>query len=73
MTLDQVKRGQCFKIVSIPSRLVRTQAIRLGIAEGEVVVCEEVVPAGPVVIRKNHQQLALGRGLARQIDVELSQ
>ncbi len=72
MTLDRVKRGQFFKISSIPNELVRAQAIRFGIAEGEVVTCEEVVPAGPIVIRKNKQQLAFGRGLARQIDVVLT-
>lgn len=71
MTLDRVKRGQSIKIMSIPNELVRAQAIRFGIAEGEVVNCEEVVPAGPIVIRKNKQQLALGRGLARQISIVL--
>lgn len=69
MTLDRVKRGQFIKITSIPDDMVRAQAIRFGIAVGEVVCCEEVVPAGPVIICKNKQQLALGRGLARQISV----
>lgn len=72
MTLDRVKRGQTFRITSIPNELVRVQAIRFGIAEGAVVRCEEVVPAGPIVICKNKQQLALGRGLARQIGIELA-
>ncbi|MDF9407655.1 MAG: FeoA domain protein [Pelotomaculum sp. PtaB.Bin013] len=72
MTLDRVKRGQSFKITSIPNEVVRVQAIRFGIAEGETVSCEEVVPAGPIVIRKNKQQIALGRGLARQIGVVMS-
>lgn len=70
MTLDRVKKGQSLKIISIPDKQVRAQAIRFGIAEGEVVNCEEVVPAGPVVIRKNTQLLAMGRGLARQISVQ---
>ncbi|HBV97599.1 MAG: iron transporter [Peptococcaceae bacterium BICA1-7] len=70
MTLDRVKRGQLLKIMSIPDKQIRAQAIRFGIAEGELVNCEEVVPAGPVVIRKNNQLLALGRGLARQISVQ---
>ncbi|MFZ5597943.1 MAG: FeoA family protein [Bacillota bacterium] len=72
MTLDRVKRGQSFRILSIPDSLVRAQAIRFGISEGELVSCEEVVPAGPVVIRKNKQLLAVGQGLARQIIVELA-
>ncbi|MFZ5649180.1 MAG: FeoA family protein [Bacillota bacterium] len=72
MTLDTVKRGQSFKIMSIPDNVVRAQAIRFGITEGEVVSCEEVVPAGPVVIRKNKQLLALGRKLAMKIGVSLT-
>ncbi|MFZ5652139.1 MAG: FeoA family protein [Bacillota bacterium] len=72
MTLDRVKRGQSFKIVSIPDNTVRAQAIRFGITEGEVVSCEEVVPAGPIVIRKNKQLLALGRKLAMKIGVSLA-
>ncbi len=72
MTLDRVKRGQIFKILSIPDSLMRAQAIRFGIAEGELVSCEEVVPAGPIVIRKNNQLLAMGRNLARKIGIALA-
>ncbi|MEW6458370.1 MAG: ferrous iron transport protein A [Bacillota bacterium] len=71
MTLDRVKRGQSMTITNIPDALVRAQAIRFGIAEGETVFCEEVVPSGPIIISKNRQEIALGRGLARQIAVDL--
>lgn len=71
MKLDRCHRGQCVKIRLIDDSDVRAQAIRFGIAEGEVVCCQEVLPAGPVVIRKNNQEIAIGRGLARQIEVEL--
>lgn len=70
MTLDRVKKGSRCRIVSIPSESVRAQALRFGIAEGEVVTCAEVIPAGPVVISKNRQEIAIGRRLARQIEVE---
>jgi len=71
MKLDSCRRGQCVKIRLIGDSDVRAQAIRFGISEGEIVCCEQVVPAGPVVIRKNNQEIAIGRGLARQIEVEL--
>lgn len=71
MTLDKVKRGQIIKILAIPSEAVRAQAIRFGIAEGEVVACAEVIPAGPVVLKKNMQEIALGRGIAKTINVQL--
>ncbi len=69
MTLDLVKKGQSFKVISMPNEMIRAQAIRFGIAEGEILVCEEVIPAGPVIIRKDRQQIALGRKLCRTIDV----
>ncbi len=72
MTMDGARRGQSFRIIDIPNDNIRTQAIRFGITEGAQVTCEEVIPAGPVVIRRNNQLLALGRGLARQISIELT-
>ncbi|MCW2279156.1 FeoA family protein [Heliophilum fasciatum] len=71
-TLDQVKRGQLFRIQQIPDELVRAQAIRLGIAEGSIVTCHEIIPGGPIVIGKNRQEIAIGRRLAREIRIELT-
>lgn len=69
MTLVQAQRGQKITIVSIPSEQVRAQAIRFGIAEGSEVCCAEKLPAGPVVIAKGKQEIALGRKLAERIEV----
>ncbi|MDK2822692.1 MAG: hypothetical protein PWQ67_237 [Clostridia bacterium] len=73
MVLSEVKKGQTFKILSIPNEIVRAQAIRFGIAEGAIVTCDELVPAGPVILRKNKQEIAVGHGLAREILVEAIQ
>lgn len=70
MTLDKTRKGQLIRIISIPNETVRAQAIRFGIAEGEKVVCQEVIPAGPVILQKNKQEIAVGRKLASQIAVE---
>ncbi|HBT20804.1 MAG TPA: ferrous iron transport protein A [Peptococcaceae bacterium] len=69
MTLDKAKKGQILKILNIPDAKIRAQAIRFGISEGEMVTCSEVIPLGPIIIRKNNQEIALGRNLARQITV----
>ena len=69
-TLDKSKKGQIIKIVSIPNQTVRAQAIRFGIAEGAKVLCQEVIPAGPVILQKNKQEIAVGRSLACQIAIE---
>ena len=70
MTLDKCKRGQKLQIMNIPDDVVRAQAIRFGIAEGAIVTCEEVVPAGPVVLSMFKQQIAIGRQLAKSISVQ---
>lgn len=71
MQLDKCKKGQLIKILDIKDSLIRAQAIRFGISEGEVIRCEEIIPAGPVVVSKKNQEIAIGRGLAKNIDVEL--
>ncbi|MBO8136607.1 MAG: ferrous iron transport protein A [Desulfotomaculum sp.] len=73
MTLDKVKKGQQLVIRNIPDDWVRAQAIRFGIAEGAVITCQEIVPAGPIVIKRSKQEIAIGRKLARNIDVDLLQ
>lgn len=70
MQLDKASRGQVVKITGIPNDRVRLQAIRFGLSEGAVVTCREVVPAGPVVVIRNKQEIAIGRNLARTISVE---
>ncbi|MFZ3172220.1 MAG: ferrous iron transport protein A [Carboxydocellales bacterium] len=71
MSLDKVQRGQSVKVCLIPGDVIRAQAIRFGIAEGAVVVCAEIIPAGPIIVRKSKQEIAIGRGLAKKILVEL--
>ena len=71
MTLDQVKRGEQIKIISIGDSRTREQALRMGIDAGTVLTCSEVVPAGPVVVSKNRQELAIGRAVARHINVQV--
>jgi len=70
MNLAEVKKGQTVKILSIPDEQVRSQAIRLGIGQGSLVTCQEIIPAGPVILKKNRQEIAVGRGLAQVITVE---
>ncbi len=73
MTLDKVKKGQQVIIRSIENDLLRAQATRFGISEGAVVMCQEIVPAGPVIISRAKQEIAIGRNIARSIEVDLLQ
>ncbi|MCF8010391.1 MAG: ferrous iron transport protein A [Clostridiales bacterium] len=70
MNLDKAKKGQVVKVTNIDNKNIRTKAIRLGISEGEMITCCQVIPAGPVIVCKRRQQIALGRGLAKKIGVE---
>lgn len=70
MTLAQATRGQKLSIVSIPNDTIRAQAIRFGIAIGALVECAEKLPAGPIIIAKGKQEIAIGRKLAEKIEVQ---
>ncbi|MGV8084068.1 MAG: ferrous iron transport protein A [Coriobacteriia bacterium] len=68
-TLDCARRGERMEIVSVDDEHARLQALRFGVAEGACVECITRVPAGPLVIRSGHQEIAVGRKLAEQISV----
>ncbi|MDK2917827.1 MAG: hypothetical protein PWQ37_560 [Candidatus Petromonas sp.] len=71
MTLDFANRGQKIEIVNIPDSNVRVQAIRLGLCEGAKLVCSEKIPAGPVILQNRMQEIAIGRNLAKKIQIKL--
>jgi len=71
MTLDKVIRGQKMEIVSIPDKNIRDKAIRMGVYEGARVTCFEKLPIGPVVLLNRKQEIAIGRKLARKIQIKL--
>lgn len=69
MTLDQARKGSMVRILSIPDAAHRIQLIRLGIGEGSRVRCGERIPLGPLVLQCHRQEIAVGRALARGIQV----
>ena len=70
MTLDNVNRGNKVRIKKIKNRDLKTQAIRIGIYEGAVFLCSEKLPGGPIILQNRMQEVAVGRGLAEDIEVE---
>lgn len=71
MTLDRAKPGQRLLITQIEDPQIRAQAIRFGISEGSEAICQLIIPAGPVVLRRNRQEIAIGRKLASAISVKV--
>ncbi len=69
LTLDRLRRGDACEVVAIGDEMARITALRFGMAEGACISCITRVPAGPVVVRSGMQEIAIGRNLARKIDV----
>lgn len=71
MTLAEVKKGDKFNITSINDEKTRSQAFRFGISEGAHLFCGDKVPGGPVIIKRNRQEIAIGRNLAKKITIRM--
>lgn len=69
MCLSELKRGQSARVETIADEQLRVQLLRFGIAAGCRVICHTRLWAGPVVLRFGGQEIALGREMARQIQV----
>ena len=68
--LNQVKIGEEFKCIEIPSG-IKNELIRLGICEGNILSCISKIPDGPVVIRKDLSDIAIGNNYCKEIIIEL--
>ncbi|MEG8945892.1 FeoA family protein [Rosettibacter firmus] len=71
MTLDKAKKGNRVTIVNLPPGKLKAQFIRLGISEGDSVLCSERLPGGTIVVKKNRQEIAIGYDLAKKIKIIL--
>ncbi len=68
-SLDCIRKGERIEIISVDDQNARVQALRFGMAEGACVECVTKIPAGPLVIRSGRQEIAVGRALAKRINV----
>lgn len=69
MCLTEIKRGELVYLVRIDNEDTKTQFIRFGISEGSTLKCLEKIPFGPLMLRHNNQEIAVGREVARSIIV----
>lgn len=70
MTLNEARRGQVLIVGEIADGRTRDQAFRFGLSTGAEVRCEQVLPGGPVVLRRGGLLVAIGRRLCPKIAVE---
>lgn len=68
-SLDSCRAGESMEIVSVDDEHARIQALRFGMAEGACVECVTKIPAGPLVMKAGRQEIAVGRSLAKRIQV----
>ncbi|MDH4128860.1 MAG: ferrous iron transport protein A [Spirochaetota bacterium] len=71
MSLGDVKMGSIIKINEIRDLSTKSHLIRFGIEEGTEVQCFQKIYKGPVVIKFNRQEIALGHELAKNILVSI--
>lgn len=71
MNLLDAPRNSTLKIVSISNEKLLSDALRFGIEAGEIIKVINKLPNGPVVIQKNQQQIAIGKELAKVIEVKI--
>lgn len=68
-TLDKAEAGNRIQVIKLPSGEIKSQLIRLGIAEGDIIKCSQRLPGGTIVVQKNRQEIAIGFALAKKIKV----
>lgn len=66
--LNKIKPSERFSILKIPEE-IKYELIRLGISQGDTLVCVAKIPFGPVVIQKDLQEIAIGAKFASLIEV----
>lgn len=71
LTLDQAPMGKPLLIQTIHDPQTAMVAMRLGIAEGETLTITSKVPGGPLVVRRGHVDIALGRDLCKGIGIAI--
>lgn len=69
MTLADASIGDKLTVVRTTTDEMTLQALRFGIGEGAELTVEKSIPGGPVIVVKNHLEIAIGRELAGQIEV----
>ena len=69
MGIDAVPVGTRTRIEAIDDANARRELTRLGFEVGADVEVVSRIPFGPIVLQRRHRQVAIGRELARRVQV----
>ncbi|WEL20239.1 FeoA family protein [Halorhabdus sp. BNX81] len=67
--LADVGSGESVRLTEVPDGDTRARLLRLGFLDGAV-ECRHHIRKGPVIVRRNGTDLALGSDLASEIEIE---
>ncbi|PZM79143.1 MAG: ferrous iron transport protein A [Candidatus Melainabacteria bacterium] len=70
LTLSEAKQGQKLMVVNTIGEEITMQALRFGISQGAELTIEKSIKGGPVIVVRNHLEIAIGRALAEAIEVK---
>lgn len=71
MNLALAPNNKLIEVISIKDNKLLEDALRFGIEVGNFIKVISKLPGGPVIIQKDEQQLAIGRELAKAIEVRI--
>lgn len=71
MNLEDAPKKSIVEVISISNAKLLEDALRFGIESGNSIKIINKLPGGPIVIQKNQQQIAIGRELARAIEIRV--
>ena len=69
MKLSDAKVGSTFEVISISDEKLLSDAMRFGIEVNSNLKVIAKLPGGPIVIQKDEQQIAIGKDLAKAVEV----
>ena len=70
MTLADANDGQWLVVSGTSDDDVMWQALRFGIGVGSLIQVQQNIPQGPVIVSKKHVEIAIGRQLAKSVNVK---
>ncbi len=71
MRLAEAKDGDRLIVIATHSEEISMQTLRFGIDSGAEIEVEKNISGGPVIVSRNHLEIAIGREIAKNIEVRL--
>lgn len=71
MMLADAKDGDKLVVLATLDDEISVQALRFGIDSGAEIRVEKNIKGGPVIVSRNHLEIAIGREIAKNIEVRL--